>query len=897
MKVYVSSTSKDLHEFRAGVIRTVLDLEHHPVAMENYGARTDTPVEKCLNDVRSCDLYVLLVAYRYGLVPQGYDHSITDLEYQESVKSEKLRLVFVVPDEAPWPQANVDDDKTRIRAFRDHILNNNTAAFFGDESGLVKEVATAIANYERELLQRQSTVGDIDSDKLQVSIAHLPLAPEHFVGREEELARLDAAWEDADTNVISLVAFGGVGKSALVGEWLNRLKVDKWRGATHVLGHSFYSQGSREDAQASADSFINEALEFFDDEDPTAGSPWDKGERLARLVRGVGFQPANRETRQAGSLYHNKTLLILDGMEPLQYGPTSGEPGHIKDTALQALVRELAVANSGLCVITTREKVADLPKAPVIDLEQLSNQAGAALLAALGVLGSQEDLENASRDVAGHGLALTLLGNFLRKAFTGEIERLPEIELWQADQRQGGHARKLMEKYERWLGDGPELSILRLLGLFDRPAEADCLAVLRREPAIAGLTEVLVNISEENWNWSVSNLVDCGLSRRESASSKPQFLDAHLLVREYFAEQLNQHHPAASKEAHRRLYEHLKQSAPDQPDSVRDMMTLYHAVRHGCAGNLHKETFEDTYWARIQRNKEGYATRELGLFSADFAALHGFFEERWAKPKAFFTGDLKGLLPGLAGQRLRALGRPRDAIKPLVASYKEHLRFMDGYDDEKNDKMACEQARWASLRGRHLSELHLTLGEVDDAINYGQESVILADASGHYYQRFVERMVLATAHHHRGETAKARGIFREAEEILRSEGPEPQAQLYSLWGFRYCELLLDEAIQNEDPGAISEVQKRAASMPKWCEERRDSLIPFVCCRHGRITNEQASVGGRLHRGSRPGSDCVATESNHGGQEASTSPTERSYEPQGWFRSGLELLSGHETFGV
>ena len=102
---------------------------------------------------------------------------------------------------------------------------------------------------------------------------------------------------------MSLVAWGGVGKSALVNGWLNRLAADNYRGATHVYGWSFYSQGAREDSQTSADQFIAAALKWFGDPDPTQGSPWDKGERLAALIK------------------QSRTLLILDGLEPLQAPP------------------------------------------------------------------------------------------------------------------------------------------------------------------------------------------------------------------------------------------------------------------------------------------------------------------------------------------------------------------------------------------------------------------------------------------------------------------------------------------------------------------------------------------------------------------------------------------------
>ncbi|MDJ0705653.1 MAG: AAA family ATPase [Leptolyngbyaceae cyanobacterium MO_188.B28] len=325
-----------------------------------------------------------------------------------------------------------------------------------------------------------------------VSIAHLPPAVAHFMGRERELERLDAAWEDPNTPVISLVAFGGVGKSALVAAWLQSLRADNWRGAHYVLGHSFYSQGSRDDAQVSAEGFIDEALRFFGDPNPEEGSAWDKGERLARWVR------------------RSKTLLILDG-EPLQWGAASVEVGRIKDQGLTALVRELAADNAGLCVITTRQPVADIPAAAKIDLEALSDKAGAALLGALGVKGLPQELEEASRQVKGHGLALRLLGTYLRKACQGDVSRIGEVELALVDQRLGGHAFKLVEKNERWLREGPELSILRLLGLFDRPAEPDSVAAVCAAPIIPGLTDTLVGLSSEDWNWHISNLVDYGL--------------------------------------------------------------------------------------------------------------------------------------------------------------------------------------------------------------------------------------------------------------------------------------------------------------------------------------------------------------------------------------------------
>lgn len=50
---------------------------------------------------------------------------------------------------------------------------------------------------------------------------------------------------------------------------------------------------------------------------------------------------------------------MLDGLEPLQY-PPGPLAGHLKDPALAALLRGLAQKNPSLCLVTTRERVADL---------------------------------------------------------------------------------------------------------------------------------------------------------------------------------------------------------------------------------------------------------------------------------------------------------------------------------------------------------------------------------------------------------------------------------------------------------------------------------------------------------------------------------------------------------
>jgi len=72
--------------------------------------------------------------------------------------------------------------------------------------------------------------------------------------------------------------------------------------------------------------------------------------------------------------------LVLDGLEPLQ-NPPGPQEGRVREPSLQALLRELAAFNTGLCVVTTRLPVADIAdhertSALRRDLEQLSSDAG-----------------------------------------------------------------------------------------------------------------------------------------------------------------------------------------------------------------------------------------------------------------------------------------------------------------------------------------------------------------------------------------------------------------------------------------------------------------------------------------------------------------------------------------
>jgi hypothetical protein len=446
----------------------------------------------------------------------------------------------------------------------------------------------------------------------------LPVTGSEIFGREEDLAFLDRAWAKKEVNVVTIVAWAGVGKSTLVNHWLRRMAAKHYRSAELVFGWSFYRQGTSADA-SSADEFLDAALTWFGDPGPRLGTAWEKGERLAKLVA------------------QRRTLLVLDGLEPLQ-NPPGPQEGRLREPSLQALLRELAAFNTGLCVITTRARVADIAdhertSAPRRDLEQLSSDAGARLLEALGVKGDETELCTASDEFHGHCLALTLLGSYLTDAYSGDIRRREEVsERLAHDLRQGAHARKVMESYQSWFGEGPERSVLLMLGLFDRQVDEKALDVLLTQPAIPGLTESLIDLGPTERRTILARLRRARLLAQEDPHHPGQ-LDTHPLVREYFGEHLRSQQTGAWKECNRRLYHYYQKLAPQLPESFREMEPLFSAVICGCNAGLFREALHEVYIPRIQRGDASFAANVLGVRGALLLALAHFFERgRWGLP-------------------------------------------------------------------------------------------------------------------------------------------------------------------------------------------------------------------------------------------------------------------------
>ncbi|MGC9954618.1 MAG: toll/interleukin-1 receptor domain-containing protein [Rhizomicrobium sp.] len=732
------------------------------------GTGWDAEIERNLH---ICDVFVLLVSENSTASDYILDKEIK-ITRERQGKGQSVHFYPILL--KPTPEAGlrkVTDKNLRPRDGND--LWNFPPP---QRAKQMKEIADEIAELVEQIGKAKTAATPPKprpSSAILVDISKLPETPYvRLVGRDDELARLDAAWVDPKIDIISAIAEGGAGKSALVNEWLARLQARNYGGAEEVLGWSFYSQGSKQRA-TSADSFLNWALDRLKVA-VASNNAEAKGEAIAEAL-------ANR-----------RILLVLDGVEPLQHG-LGPEFGKLKDPGLRALLRRYAAmppsTGHSLIVVTSRAAIADLAKwkataAPIIDLDKLSDDAGADLLKDNGVWGTDKDLKAAVTAFGGHALALSLLAGYLKEAQNGDVRRRDHIRglLADADNPRHDHATRVMESISKeWLGQDRVLNaIMNLIGLFDRPADAGCLNALRRKPEIEGLTEPLIELSEEEWNKSVNRLRAARLLLPADPKA-PDALDAHPLVREWFGERLRQANEAAWRASHGRLYEHLRDTTKEgKKPTLDDLAPLYQAIPHGCRAGRHQEALKEIYMNRICRARpdgriEFYATKKLGAFGSDLAAIFWFFDKPYETPVSSLVLGYQSWVLGLAGYSLRAQGRFSES---LLAN-QTGLRMDEDAEDWSN----------AAITASNLSETQLVLGEVVAAIDTAARSVKNADCSKDYFQMMSKRTTHADALHAAGQRNAAERLFADAEQRQREQQTE-YPLLYSIQGYQYCDLLI-----------------------------------------------------------------------------------------------------------
>lgn len=590
-----------------------------------------------------------------------------------------------------------------------------------------------------------------------VSVSFLPITNAEVFGRDKELTILDQAWESPQVNVLQMLAFGGVGKSALVNAWLANLSKNNYHGAKKVYAWSFYWQGSSSDIKPSGDFFIEHALNWFGDPNPIEGTPWAKAGRLVKLIRA------------------SKTLLILDGLEPLQ-NPPGKKSGQIDNPAVALLVKELAFENSGLCVITSRIGVADLSsfengRVRTKHVGHLSSESSILLLRTMGIFGSAEDFSKVTKDHSGHALSLSLLAGYLTAVHRGSISKYREVNSLLDDQSQGDHARSLMQAYLDWFSDSTECELLYLIAMFDRGVSFRDLKRLCLSSNIDGLTSALANFTDAQWLYAIKLLCDSRIITQELQNDS-LVLDCHPLVRDFVAEKLSADFSNTWKQGNRAIFSFLQSIAVAEPKTMAELEPLFRAVIHGARASCYEEAF-DVYFHKI---KKGYSMLTEGSHYADQACIRSFFQKEWSVVNPGLSDSSKFHLIVSAATNLMSLGRIDEAIEP---SYSSLHWFIENEKFEEAVNIAGPLASMLIAAGR-LTEATELLNNVSKIVE-GIGNAVLS-AIGENFLAYINYLL--------GFESTSQKLFEASDRVILKTDPGCPVNFPTVSSY-YCKFLLD----------------------------------------------------------------------------------------------------------
>jgi tetratricopeptide (TPR) repeat protein len=222
-RIFLSSTFVDLQAHRAAVRDIIGRLGQFTLAMEQFGARDGDAQTVATGLVAGCDLYLGVIAWRYGHVPAGQGRSVTHLEYAEAGRLGIPRLLFLAAAESQAADGPADlfpasardtDHLEQLLAFRAEIERGQVVDYFTTPDDLAKKVAAALHQY----LQSHPSAPTLPPPHT------LPPRAPGFVGREVDLQALVAGLQQG--HAMAVVGMGGLGKTSLAAEGVHALAAE-----------------------------------------------------------------------------------------------------------------------------------------------------------------------------------------------------------------------------------------------------------------------------------------------------------------------------------------------------------------------------------------------------------------------------------------------------------------------------------------------------------------------------------------------------------------------------------------------------------------------------------------------------------------------------------------------
>lgn len=445
--------------------------------------------------------------------------------------------------------------------------------------------------------------------KSKYSWNNAPAPISEWVGRDDLLQAITNEWIDPKTKIISLIGFGGEGKSCLTRQWVDNLLKNK----SLFQPEGIFWWGFHE--RPNIDEFFESALKYMSGEIPDFLRKYQS--------------PIPRAYFLAGMLCGGHYLFILDGLEKVQLG--GDDYGSLASTPMKEFLKFfVSPDNESFCIITSRAPMADLGEYTTYvhqNVSGLSLTEGCSLLEKLGVKASSKELRTLVKGWKGYALALSLVGSCVSDLCNGNISYFNEISKLLDQEDRYDSINKILNYYDQHLTK-MQKDFLTIFSAFRLPVDK---AVVR---------EVFQNISEnETFNVVISSSNDEKLNEMLATLKNCKILRYDQEKRNYIMHPLIQMHYSKLLEdeetkflaVHHRIKDYYLKitDIPIEP-TLEDMKYPIEAIHHACCSNDYNDAWR-IYIDYVCPPKNHTLTAKLGAYETELSIMKEFFP----------NGDLK----------------------------------------------------------------------------------------------------------------------------------------------------------------------------------------------------------------------------------------------------------------
>jgi len=231
LKVFLSSTFRDLVEERKAVLQALHKKRTSTLAMEYFVATPSTPRETALEELRSSDVMILVIGFKAGtLLPDDSGATYTSAEYDELLRLAKEALVFVKhkpsgeQGHSSWKnEEEVPEKRSALDSFKGRACERFTPDYFTTPDGLALAVILALDEWEARGRPgaRKTFASTAEYFQGKNPAGHFQILDfgTTLLGRDDQIRALNDFAKDEKYRVCILSGRGGIGKSKILHDW------------------------------------------------------------------------------------------------------------------------------------------------------------------------------------------------------------------------------------------------------------------------------------------------------------------------------------------------------------------------------------------------------------------------------------------------------------------------------------------------------------------------------------------------------------------------------------------------------------------------------------------------------------------------------------------------------